>query len=226
MFTKKLKNAFGYAGVILLAIIAYAFFINPYGCNQLQEGPVFDAQLKAKRLYLSLEKLRARGEDPWPRAPVMVEKSSDDCRKGVYDSSVAYFDWLFQMDCYGSDGWTPCIAGQPISLVTSDEFATSLTTNNIMWSVAEGVNDETPGWAIVLASANLDCAHLLSSYDGISDIPIQTTDDRPIVVIRKNGMVYAAEPKRLNARYLYSHHAFSGGPKSYLTPQGRVWTKR
>lgn len=126
---------------------------------------------------------------------------------------------------YGSEGWAPKVTETPISVVTLDAAATVFSAENVKWSVAEGIGDETPGFVPVLVSANLDCSGLLSTYDGNEDLPLMTSDGKPVTVVRKDGAVETVEPKYLNARYLYHHRAFSDGPKSYLTPKGRVWVR-
>ena len=130
------------------------------------------------------------------------------------------------MDDLGAKEWEPRIAGLPISLVTFDDSDREFTANNVMWSVAEDVDDETPDCAIVLVSANFDCSQLFSAYDGNADVPMATSDGKFAVFVRKSGAVDSLEPKYLNARNIYRRQAFSGGPKSYLTPKGRVCTKR
>ena len=218
--------------IIKCAIVAYVLltawfaFVNPWGCNYFHDSPLQRAKITARRLFVELEGLNVNGQNPWPPAPELIDDDAG-LRRGVEcSSSVAYFDWLFQMDAYGGENRNPFIQGLPISFITFDETSTRFTPDNVKWSIAEGVDEKTPDCAIVLASANLDCSYLLSSYDGNADYPKVTKDGNPAIIVKKNGNAEIFEPKYLNARYLYWRHAFSGGPKSYLTPQGRVWTKR
>ena len=77
----------------------------------------------------------------------------------------------------------------------------------------------------MLVSANLDCTGLFSDYDGKSAGKLKSLDGKPVIVMFKDGKVSAIEPEYLKACILYSRKAFSGGPKSYLTPTGRVQVK-
>lgn len=218
--------------IVKCAIVSYVLltawfsFVNPWGCSRYYESPLLRTKYSARRLYVELDELNTNGQDPWPPAPGLLNGDALPQQGAVCSSSVEYFDWLFRMDDYGREDWNPRIRGLPISIVTFDDAATGFTSDNVKWTVAEGVNKETPDSAIILASANLDCSCLLSSYDGSADFLIVTNDGKPAIVVRKDGSVDLIEKQYLNARYLYRRHAFTGGPKSYLTPKGRVWTKR
>lgn len=214
--------------IIKCAIVAYILltawftFVNPWGCDRYQRNPLSQSKMKAKRIYDELERLKVNRQDSWPRAPRELDENSESRLKGVYASSAAYFDWLFKKGFSSMENGR----GMQISFFVYADTDTAITSNNVMWSIAEGVDDETPDCAIVLVSANFDCSQLPSSYDGNEDLPMVTSDGMPAVFVMKNGMVYSLETKYLNARHIYYRQNFSCGPKSYLTPQGRVWTKR
>lgn len=218
MFTKMLKFAFGACGLWLF----YFLVINPCACSH---SPHQLTKLKARQLYVELERLQADGQNPWPLAAGAVAADPRSQQAGVYTNAVSYFNWLYRMDEYGTDGWEPRVAGMPLLLVTNDDAAKSFTTDNVMWSIAEGVNDQTPDCVPVLVSANLDCSLMVSSYDGSENFPLTTTDGRPAIIVNKKGAVSVLKPKYLKASNLYWRYSFSNGPKSYLTPKGRVWTR-
>ena len=213
-----------FATVPLLLLVLFIFC--PGGGSRFYQSRQAVVRMKARRLYAALERLRVNGQNLWPQRQSLLDGGLGLQRKAVHASSVAYFSWLYRMEDYGTQEWKPRIVGLPISLITFDDAAKEFTTNNVMWSIAEGVDEETPGWAVVLVSANVDCSNLLSSYDGNSDFSIVTKDGKPAIVVRRDGAVEQIDAKYLKAQYLYRRHAFSGGPKSYLTPQGRVWTRR
>ena len=218
MFTRALK----YTVVLWLIILLYFCIVNPWGCNGFKRDLTMSYMMKARRLYVELRRLESNGLDPWPRSPKELEEDSKSLQGGVYTSSVAFFEWLLRVGC-DPENRERITCGVPFCVVSDDTDA-QITSDNVMWSVAEGVDDETPDCAIVLVSANFDCSQLLSAYDGNADVPMVTRDGKRAVFVRKSGGVDSVEPKYLNARNIYHRQAFSGGPKSYLTPKGRVCT--
>ena len=222
MFIKTLKYAI--AACVLLQF--YFLVINPCACcHCMLDSPLQRAKLKARKLYVELDRLRVNGQNPWPLSSDASERYSGSQQAGAHTNAVSYFNWLYRMEEYGQAGWEPRVPGFPISLVILDDVESSFTSDNVMWSIAEDVSDKTPDCAIVLVSSNFDCSQLISSYDGTADLPMATNDGKPAVFVMKNGAVYSLKPKYLNARILFGRQAFSDGPKSYLTPQGRVWVK-
>lgn len=208
--------------VTYVLLMFYFCFINPWGCDCYQRDFVSRSKMKAQRIYAEIELIKADGQDPWPHTPRETTVDSEPRIGGEYASSAAFFDWLLNTGVSDTEN----CKGKRISLVVLDDADTAITPDNVMWSIAEGVNDETPDCAIVLVSANFDCSQLLSAYDGSADLPMVTSDGKPAIFVPKNGAPFSLGSEFLNARNLYQRQAFTCGPKSYLTPKGRVWTDR
>lgn len=145
-----------------------------------------------------------------------------------FPDSVAYFNWLFDMSHYGTTNWSPRVKNPWVSGLISKESGL-FDKEYVKWSVAEGVDENTPDCVPVFITSNVDVSGLLSSYDGKSDIPLKAGTDRYIStrvrLIRRDGSYDSFRFDSLNATKFY-RKAFTNGPVSYLTPTGRVSVKR
>ena len=220
------RKILGYIIVASVLLLTYSCFVNPWGCNRFQRDSVSSARMKAKRVYAELERLKAGGLDLWPQAPGVLDADLESRRGGVNTSSAEYFEWLVKRAGSDAGNSRRSRGGMLISFVVLDDADAAITTNNVMWSIAEGVNDETPDCVPVLVSENFDCSQLLLTYDGKASLPMVTSNGKPVVFVLKDGSVHSVESKYLNAWNVYKRRAFTGGPKSYLTPKGRVWTQK
>lgn len=232
MIERRGRNRFviGITRTIFLLCGTFVVSCLVYICIRPKPPPFNFAAICGHRLYFGMRGVDksdySLGNDYslFPCAPVS-DGANPSGQERVFADSVEYFNWLFDMANYGKTNWAPRVKDVSPDTVTWRQNTTEFTAENVQWSVAEGVDENAPDVVPFLVSANLDCSTLWSSFDGQDPSKIRLHDWKVSVFVRKRGITEIQESKYMKSYLVYMRTPFTNGPRSYLTPTGRVWTR-
>ena len=124
--------------------------------------PFTFSQIHGRKLYFGMRGVNksdyslVNDYSLFPCAPVSGEANSSG-QERVFADSVEYFNWLFDMANYGKTNWNPRVEDISPDVVTLRPNTTEFTAENVMWSIAEGVDGNMSEFIPLLVSKNLDC---------------------------------------------------------------------
>lgn len=160
---------------------------------------------------------------------------AEDIAGRQFGSSTEYFKALFDLDRYGSEKWTPYVAGVDIdvlSLPGVPPFAgTALQSRNVAWTVLSGVTSEMEDIVPIFVTRNIDTAQFPTS--GSNDMSArhdevelggrypQPFGKKAGVIVHKGGATQVVMPRYAKLNYIYGQQSFSvptGVTMKYLEP--------
>ena len=174
----------------------------------------------------------------WPHNDENDGKSddTDDIAGKTFGTSTDYFKEVFNMDSYGSDDWEPYVTSCDLSVLSGSGVpgfsGSSLTKNNVAWTVASGITSEMEEVVPVMVTRNMD-ESLLPTGSGTHDMSTQKTKitlgktyaapfgNKACIVVHKGGSADVVKAKDCKLYLVYNQQSFTvpnGVTLKYLTP--------
>lgn len=173
----------------------------------------------------------------WPHQTEADGKSddTDDIAGKSCGTSTEYFKYLFDLDNYGQDGWSPYVSGVDIGVLSGSgvpAFTGTLQKNNVAWTIASGITDEMEDVVPVLVTRNADVSTFPTSA-GSHDMSTKKESitlgktyaapfgNKACIVIHKGGAASVVKSKYAKLYLIYNKQSFTipnGVTMKYLEP--------
>jgi len=199
--------------------------------------------MKGHRLFVGVTQANTEREargltSVWPHQGEddgLNAEDPEDIAGRQYGSSTEYFSALFDLDRYGSERWTPYVAGVDVDVLSAPGVApfagTTLQARNVAWTVVSGVTAEMEDIVPVLATRNIDTAvfptsgsnDMSAKHDevGLGGKYPQPFGNKAGVIVHKGGATQVVMPRYAKLNYIYGRQSFTvpaGVTMKYLEP--------
>ena len=159
-----------------------------------------------------------------------LKDDSEDIAGQKFDSAAKYFEELFNVKNITSPNWSPFVTGVDLNVLSGNGVpaatGTSLTENNVAWSVISGITTEMEDVIPVLVSRNADVSAFNSELSvGTHDMSTKKDEiklgtkyaapfgNKAMIIIHKGGAANVVK-----AKYAKLYLVFN--KQSYTVPEG------
>lgn len=218
-------NLIGLAA-ITVAVMLFVIALVPAISNSVMSANMTAVGTRGRDIFVAIEGANAERQllgmpKVWPsdNAPFTRTNSSVvECFN--FSNSTDYFKYLYDEKNFGTDKWSPFVAGFDYSKLKGGGVPSCtnsvLTAACNMWTVAKNVRDDMNDIVPVLITRNIDVSSLaakVTAKDGEKKVRFDSEwktpfGERDFVLVRKGGAIFKARAKYMSYHIIYQNNVF------------------
>lgn len=218
-------NLIGLAA-ITVAVTLFVIALVPAISNSVMSANTVAVGSRGRDIFIAIEGANAERQllglpNVWPSDNVPFTNTNSPVAECFnFSNSTDYFKYLYDEKNFGTDKWSPFVAGFDYSKLRGGGAPSC--TNNVLtaacniWTVAKNVRDDMNDVVPVLITRNIDASSLaakVTEKDGEKMVRFDPEwktpfGERECVLIRKGGAVFKARAKYVSYRIFYQNEVY------------------